>query len=137
MKILIIDGQSGRIGSQLIESLRKTPPACEHTIIAVGANALATSAMLKAGADQGATGENAVIVQCRSASIIAGPMGIAIADSLLGEITPAMAIAVGQSSASRVLLPSHQCGSLVAGLPSMTRQQLIDAAAALIRQLCV
>ena len=76
-------------------------------------------------------------VQCRSASIIAGPMGIAIADSLLGEITPAMAAAVGQSSASRVLLPSHQCGSLVAGMPSLTRQQLIDAAADLIRQLCV
>ena len=137
MKILIIDGQSGRIGSQLIDSLRKTPPSREHAIVAVGANALATSAMLKAGADQGATGENAVIVQCRSASIIAGPMGIAIADSLLGEITPAMAAAVGQSSASRVLLPSHQCGSLVAGMPSLTRQQLIDAAADLIRQLCV
>ena len=136
MKILIIDGQSGRIGSQLIDSLRKTPPSREHTIVAVGANALATSAMLKAGADQGATGENAVIVQCRSASIIAGPMGIAIADSLLGEITPAMAVAIGQSSARKLLLPVNQCNNIVAGTANLSLSRLMEEAVALLADLC-
>ena len=85
MKILVIDGQSGRLGSQVIESLRKALPECLYTITAVGANALATSAMLRAGAHQAATGENAVVVQCRTANLIVGPVGIAIADALLGR----------------------------------------------------
>ncbi|MBR3906070.1 MAG: DUF3842 family protein, partial [Clostridia bacterium] len=88
MHILIIDGQSGRMGAQLIEGLKKANLNQQHVLTAVGTNALATSAMLKAGADQAATGENAVLVQCRKADIIAGPLGIVLADALLGEITP-------------------------------------------------
>ncbi len=133
MKILVIDGQSGRLGAQVIEGLRKALPECLYTITAVGANALATSAMLRAGADQAATGENAVIVQCRTAELIVGPVGIAIADALLGEITPAMAAAVGQAQAERILLPSHQCGSMIIGTSPMTRQQLVDEA---VREIC-
>ena len=87
MKILIIDGQSGRLGAQLIEALAARLPMDQHQLIAIGANSLATSAMLKAGAQQGATGENPVLVACRDADIIAGPIGIVIADALLGEIT--------------------------------------------------
>ena len=87
MKIVVIDGQSGRLGAQLIEALAARLPMDQHQLIAIGANSLATSAMLKAGAQQGATGENPVLVACRDADIIAGPIGIVIADALLGEIT--------------------------------------------------
>lgn len=136
MKILIIDGQSGRMGSQLIEGLRKAGLGPEHGITAIGTNALATSAMLKAGADQAATGENPVLVQCRKADVIAGPIGIVLADALLGEITPRMAAAVGQSDARRVLLPVNQCCTSIPGTANKTRAQLTEEAVRMILQLC-
>lgn len=135
MKLLIIDGQSGRLGAQIIEGLRKTNLSDRHIITAVGTNALATSAMINAGAHQGATGENAVVVQCRSADVIAGPIGITLADSMLGEVSPRMAVAVGQSHAQRVLLPTDKCSTFVVGTVSMPRRQLIDAAVDQILQL--
>lgn len=136
MKILIIDGQSGRLGAQIIEGLRKAGLSAPHQLIAVGTNALATSGMINAGADQGASGENAVVVQCRRADIIAGPIGITLADAMLGEITPAMAVAVGQSSAARVLLPSDRCSTFVIGASPLSRKQQIDAAVQQILTLC-
>lgn len=136
MRIVVIDGQSGRLGVQIIEGLRKADLAQAHTLIALGTNSLATSAMLRAGADQGATGENPVLVQSRRADVIAGPMGIVLADALLGEITPQMAAAVGQSAAVRILVPVNQCGTLVMGAAQKTRQQLVDEAVATILQLC-
>lgn len=99
MNILVIDAQGGGIGKQVVAAIKKHIPVA--TVTAVGTNSLATSAMLKAGADNAATGENAVVVGCRTANIIVGPVGIAIADSLLGEITPKMATAVGQSDAKQ------------------------------------
>lgn len=128
MKLLIIDGQSGRLGAQIIEGLKKANLSDQHTIIAVGTNALATSAMISAGAHQGATGENAVVVQCRHADIIVGPIGITLADAMLGEVSPRMAVAVGQSNAQRILLPTDKCPTFVVGTVSMPRRQLIDAA---------
>ena len=104
MHVLIIDAQGGGIGRQLVAAIRQTIP--EAVITAVGTNSVATSAMRKAGAHDAATGENAVVVACRKADVIVGPIGIVIADSLLGEITPVMATAVGQSSAKRILIPS-------------------------------
>ena len=89
MKILVIDGQGGKLGRTLVENIRKNFPDAE--IMAVGTNSIATSAMLKGGADRVATGENPMVVACRNAQIIVGPVGIAMADSLLGEISPAMA----------------------------------------------
>jgi len=136
MKILIIDGQSGRLGAQIIEGLRKAGLTGGHKIIAVGTNSLATSGMLGAGADQGATGENAVVVQCRTADVIAGPIGIILADAMLGEVTPRMAAAVGQSAAMRVLLPSDRCDTYVVGTAALTRKQLVDAAVSKIIELC-
>ena len=136
MKILIIDGQSGRMGAQIIEGLRKAGLAGHHSLVAVGTNALATSGMINAGADQGATGENAVVVQCRSANVIAGPIGITLADSLLGEVSPRMAVAVGQSDAARVLLPSDRCNTYVVGVTQLSRKQQIEAAVAQIMALC-
>ena len=129
MKIVVIDGQSGRLGAQLIEALASRLPMDQHQLIAIGANSLATSAMLKAGAQQGATGENPVLVACRDADIITGPIGIVIADALLGEITPSMAAAVGQSAAIRG-------ATQVAGVPVLTRVQLIEAAVDKIESLC-
>ena len=136
MKLLIIDGQSGRLGAQIIEGLKKAGLPDTHQIVAVGTNALATSGMINAGADQGATGENAVIVQCRTADVIAGPLGITLADAMLGEITPAMATAVGASNAARVLIPSDRCATYVIGVTPMTRKQQIDAAVLQILALC-
>ena len=136
MKLLIIDGQSGRLGAQIIKGLKKAGLPDSHQIVAVGTNALATSGMINAGADQGATGENAVIVQCRTADVIAGPLGITLADAMLGEITPAMATAVGASNAARVLIPSDRCATYVIGVTPMTRKQQIDAAVLQIMALC-
>jgi len=132
MHILVIDGQGGGIGKQLVEEIRKALP--ETFITAVGTNSIATSAMIKAGADNGATGENAVIVGCRNADIIAGPMGIVIADSLLGEITPAMAVAVGQSPALRILLPVNRCKNLIIGIADTDIATMIKKAAEEIKK---
>ena len=133
MKLVVIDGQSGRMGQLFIERVKAAALPCEIT--AVGTNAIATAAMLKAGADQGATGENPVLVACRTADIIAGPIGILSADSLLGEITPAMAVAIGQSSAKKLLLPVNQCSNLVAGVPPLTLKELMDNAVELLSSL--
>nr|WP_326126098.1 DUF3842 family protein [uncultured Oscillibacter sp.] len=134
MKVLVIDGQSGRMGQVLIERIRAAALPCE--LIAVGTNAIATSAMLKAGADAGATGENPVVVNCRDADVIAGPIGILAADSLLGEVTPAMALAVGQSPAQKLLLPVNHCKNVVVGTQSMTLSRLMDEAVDLLRAMC-
>ena len=136
MKIVVIDGQSGRLGAQLIEALASRLPMDQHQLIAIGANSLATSAMLKAGAQQGAPGENPVLVACRDADIIVGPIGIVIADALMGEITPEMAMAVCQSCARRVLVPVNHCDNYIVGVPEQPISQLVQAAAQKVRQLC-
>ncbi len=126
-KIVIIDGQGGKIGAQLIDAVRER---CEDAeIVAVGTNSIATSAMLRNGPDAAATGENPVIVACRDADVIAGPIGIVIADALYGEVTPAMALAVGQSCAKRVLIPVNKCGSVVVGVDDVPMAALIREAA--------
>ena len=113
MNIMVIDGQGGRMGKSIVEQMKKNFP--EDEIIAIGTNSIATAAMLKAGADAGATGENPAIVGSRTADLIIGPMGIVIADSLMGEITPRMAVAIGQSGAKKLLLPLHRCQHYVVG----------------------
>ena len=136
MTIAVIDGQGGRIGALLIEAMRRAGIGAPHRVLALGTNALATSAMLRAGADQGATGANPVIVVSRSADLIVGPIGILMADAMLGEITPAMALAVGRSPATKLLLPVNQCSSIIAGTQQMTLSQLIDSAVAQVKQMC-
>ena len=124
MNLLVIDGQGGQLGSQIIRAIRTRYN--DINIIAVGTNATATTSMIKAGANQGATGENPVIVASREADVIIGPVGIVIADSLLGEITPKMAVAIGQSNATKILVPINKCENLVAGVPNLTTTALID-----------
>ena len=133
MTILVIDGQGGNIGRALVREITERLPGAE--LIAVGTNSIATSNMLKAGARSAATGENAVIVACRRADVIAGPIGIVIADALLGEVTPAMAVAVGQSRAARVLIPVNRCETLVAGVTDDTTARLLQDAMAQITAL--
>ena len=118
MDILVIDAQGGKIGRQIVSAVKEAFPNANLT--AVGTNVLATTAMLKAGADQGATGENAVIVGCRTADVIVGPIGIVIADAMRGEVTPAMAIAVGQSCAKRILIPINHCNNFVVGVAAQS-----------------
>ncbi len=126
MNILVIDGQGGRLGRKLVESIRKTCP--DAVITAVGTNSMATQNMMNSNcADRLATGENAVVVACRSAQIIVGPLGIATADALLGEISPAMANAVASSPAYRVLIPMNLCSTYVAGVVKGSSAILEDA----------
>ena len=133
MNILVIDAQGGGIGRQLVSALRQALPQAEIT--AVGTNSVAAAAMRKAGADHTATGENAVAVACRKADIIVGPVGIVIADSLFGEITPAMAAAVGQSGAKRVLIPFNHCDNILVGVSELSVGALLQEAVEVVRQL--
>ena len=124
MKVLIIDAQGGGIGKQIVTAIKREMPQIEIT--AVGTNSIATTAMLKAGADHAATGENAVVVGCRKADVIIGPIGIVIADAMFGEVTPAMALAVGQSNARRLLIPVNHCDNRIVGISDLSIGQLID-----------
>ena len=128
MKVVVIDAQGGGVGRMLVEQLKKALP--QQPVIAVGVNALATSAMLKAGADQAATGENAVRVAASDADLILAPIGLVLADAMLGEVTAAMAASVGGSRAHKILVPSARCGVTVAGV---LRQPLADSVADAVR----
>ena len=133
MNILVIDGQGGRLGRKLLESIRKACP--EAHLTAVGTNSLATQNMMNSNcADALATGENAVIVACRTADLIVGPLGITMADAMMGEISPAMANAVAASPADRVLIPMNLCNTYVAGVVRGSSAILEDAVSH-IRQL--
>lgn len=125
MNILVIDAQGGGIGKQLVTAVKQNIPSANVT--AVGTNSTATLAMLKAGADGAATGENAVIVGCRTADIIIGPIGIAIADSMLGEVTPKMALAVAQSNAKRILIPFNHCDTVIVGISDFNIGRLVQS----------
>lgn len=124
MNVLIIDGQGGQLGAQLIKSILQKNE--KVTITAVGTNATATATMLKAGAHKAATGENPVLVGCRKADVIIGPIGIVIADALYGEITEKMAVAVGKADAIRILLPVNKCENIIAGVSDLSVKTLVD-----------
>ena len=126
MKITIIDGQGGRIGKSIIEQIKKKQNELE--LYAIGTNSIATSAMLKAGADYGATGDNAVIVNAADSDIIVGPIGIGFANALLGEITPAIAAAIGASKAYKILIPVNRCNHFVAGCTEASMGEYIRIA---------
>lgn len=134
MNILVVDAQGGGIGKQLVSSMKQSMSGVN--IWAVGTNTAATAAMLKAGADQAATGENAVVVAARKADIIVGPIGIVIADALLGEITPVMAKAIAQSNARRVFIPFNHCDNIIVGVSNYSTGKLIQEAVAEIQKFC-
>lgn len=132
MNILVVDAQGGGIGKMLVAAIKQNLPGA--VVTAVGTNTAATSAMLKAGADVAATGENAVVVGARSADVIVGPVGIAIADSLHGEITPRMAVAIGRSAARRILIPLNQCNNIIAGVSGMTPARLVQSVLEILKE---
>lgn len=114
MRILVLDGQGGGIGGRILSALLPAlPQGC--SVVAVGTNVLATNAMRKAGAQRCATGDNAVVYNAARADVILGPVGVVLANGLLGEISPAMAAAVSGSDAAKVLIPSTKCNVFVAG----------------------
>ena len=134
MKILVIDGQGGKMGAALTDQIKKNMPDAE--VVAVGTNSLATSAMLRAGADAAATGENPVVVNCTWADVIVGPIGIVIADALLGEITPTMAAAVASNDAKLILIPMSKCHATIVGVESRRLGEYIAEAVDEIAENC-
>ncbi|MCR4963799.1 MAG: DUF3842 family protein [Firmicutes bacterium] len=135
MQVVVIDGQGGGLGRQVVAALKDAALPPLH-ILAVGANSTATAAMLKAGADQAATGENAVLAAVRRADLVIGPLGIVIADALVGEISPAMAAAVGQCRAKKLLIPVNQCDTIVVGVADLSYGKLIEALVELVKREC-
>ena len=127
-KIVVIDGQGGKMGRLVIEQLKASAPAGNYRITAIGTNSIATANMLKAGADNGATGENPVVVNCRDADIVVGPVGIIAADALQGEVTSAMAVSVGSCHAQKVLLPISRCRISVMGMAQTSAAELVSLA---------
>ena len=122
--VLVVDAQGGGLGRQLIATIRKT--IGDLHILAVGTNTAATSAMLKAGADEAATGENPVLVASRKADFIIGPVGMVIANAMLGEITPAMARAIAEADAKRIMIPFSSCDNYIAGVSDYSTGHLIQ-----------
>ena len=127
LRVAVIDGQGGGVGKALVEGLRSGFGREIH-IIALGSNSIATSQMMKAGADEGATGENAVATNAGRVDVIMGALGILSADAMLGEITPAMAAAVGRSDAEKILIPLNRCNLTVAGIKEMSFSEYVEDA---------
>ena len=126
MDILVIDAQGGGIGRQLVTKLTERLPEAE--IVAAGTNSMATNAMVKAGAKRAATGENAIGFCAARAQIITGPIGILVANAMLGEITPTIAESVGTSEASKVLVPTAYCNVMIAGTKELPVKECIEDA---------
>lgn len=132
-KIVVIDGQGGKMGAALTSQLKAALPGV--LLVAVGTNSAATAAMLKAGADAGATGENPVAVNCADADIVTGPMGIITANALWGEITPKMAAAVSGSAAQKLLIPVNRCSVTVVGVEELPLGDYVKLAAQKAKEL--
>lgn len=133
MKILVIDGQGGGVGRSIVAGLKAAMP--HQPVLALGTNVQATAAMLKAGAEQGATGEGAIRYQCKSADVIVGVTGILHANAMLGEITPGIAAAVSLSEATKVLVPLDRCGLLIAGVEKQPLDSQIRKAVEMVKAL--
>lgn len=131
MNIGVVDGQGGGVGRTLVMELRNRFP--EHRVVAMGTNAMATSAMLRAGAQEGATGENAIVFNVQRCDLIIGPVGIVLANAMLGELTPRMATAIGSCNAAKILVPMPQAHVRIAGYTDQPIAPLIEAAMEQVR----
>lgn len=134
MKIVVIDGQGGRIGKMVIEAILDITQ--NHELIAIGTNALATATMIKAGATKAATGENPVVVNAQTADLIIGPVGIIMANSLLGEVSEKMAIAISSSSAKKILVPISKCNHVVVGVQDLSLNEYIQLVKQEVKKQC-
>lgn len=133
MKIAVVDGQGGGIGKAIVEKLRRELPEQTY-IVALGTNALATMLMLKAGANEGASGENAIVVNTAKVDIIVGVIGIIVANAMMGELTPKMSEAIASSSAKKVLIPLNRCNIQVVGINNDPLPYHIDSAVDIIKK---
>lgn len=124
MKIIIIDGQGGKMGRMIVEAIKDI--TTQHELIVIGTNSIATAAMLKAGAKKGATGENPILVNCRNADLIIGPIGIIVTDALLGEVSEKMASAISSSNAKKILIPISKCNQVVVGVQDLPLNEYIE-----------
>lgn len=134
MRIAVIDGQGGGIGKAIVEKLRRELPE-DTEIIALGTNALAAALMLKAGANEGASGENAIVYNAGKVDIIVGAIGIVIANSMMGELTPGMARAISESPAKKILIPLNKCNIDIAGVKNEPLPHHIDNAVSMVKNL--
>lgn len=134
MKIVVIDGQGGRIGKMVIEAILDITQ--NHELIAIGTNALATATMIKAGATKAATGENPVFVNAQTADLIIGPIGIIMANSLLGEVSEKMAVAISSSSARKILVPISKCNHVVVGVQDLSLNEYIQLVTQEVKKQC-
>ena len=133
MRVLIIDGQGGKLGKLIVETIKSSLPEIE--LVAVGTNSIATATMLKAGADFGATGENPVVVNAAEADCIVGPLGILAADALFGEVTEKMAAAVGRAKAMKLLVPVNRCNNYVVGTKNPSMSEYAEEVAKKVQEL--
>ena len=134
MRIMVMDGQGGGVGRSLLEAFKERFP--EADLIAVGTNATATANMMKSGVTSGATGENAVVYNSKRADVIVGPVGIVMADAMLGEITPTMAAAVASGDAKLILIPMSKCHATIVGVESRRLGEYIAEAVDEIAENC-
>lgn len=132
---MVMDGQGGGIGATVIKGLRDRVGE-DLEILAVGTNSIATSRMMKAGANRGATGENAIVVTSRKVDVIIGPLGILLANAMMGEVTPTMASAVSSSEAKKLLIPLTQEAITIVGVSGQPLPHLVDQAVSIIKEMC-
>ena len=128
MTVVVLDGQGGGIGRALVAAIAPLLPEGTE-LLCVGTNAMATAAMLKAGAQRGATGENSVRWAAEHADVLVAPIALVLKDSMMGEVTGDMAACVGESRAKKILVPTQRCNAYVAGVSDMSMQQLVEDAA--------
>ncbi len=134
MKLMVMDGQGGGIGAAIIKGLRAAV-GNEPEILGLGTNSIATSRMMKAGANKGGTGENAIVQTSRKVDVIIGPLAILMANSMMGEVTPGMAAAVSTSEAQKILIPLTQERVSVVGVSGDPLPHLVDQAVSMIREM--
>lgn len=134
MIIAVIDGQGGGIGKAIVEKIKADKELKEYTVYALGTNSAATGQMLRGGADEGATGENAIVHNMRHVDIILGPVGILNANAMMGELTPKMAEAIGSSHALKILLPLNRCHIQIVSVMELTIGQHIDNAVKVLKK---
>ncbi|QUH27818.1 DUF3842 family protein [Vallitalea guaymasensis] len=125
MKIAVVDGQGGGIGKIIIDKLKNNIDET-HELIALGTNSTATTGMIKAGANSGATGENAIKVMSKRVDIILGPLAIMVPDAMMGEITTEIALSISSSEAKKILLPFNKCNMVIAGVQGKKLNKLIE-----------
>ncbi|HHX13817.1 MAG TPA: DUF3842 family protein [Clostridiales bacterium] len=134
MRIAVVDGQGGGIGRTIVEKLKQADLP-NLTVVGLGTNSEATAQMLRAGADEAATGENAIVFNASKVDVIVGVLGILSANAMLGELTPAMAAAIGASPAQKILLPVNRCGIQVIGIVEKNLTAYIDEAIEAVRSI--